>query len=378
MKSGENPPAPLGISAEPHSGGGIRAFIHRNETKLEVAFFIAGFIFDILLIEAPDQLFGIIQQVFYLLVIGTLIHFELLFRLRRWRPGRFMRKIWMWRNLALHFSLGSLLNLYSLFYIKSASVFSSAAFLVLMLGFILANELPMVKGAKVSAKVGLYAICLFSFFAVIFPILFGFVGVIPFAVAIVATAVVFSGQFRLLMNSIPNRKELDRALLIPFLSVTFVFVVFYALGWIPPVPLSVKEQGVYHLIEKQDGKVLLSFEKTWWKFWQTSESPFRAEVGDKIYFYAQIYSPTRISDQVSIRWMQKDARGKWQSSDRIPMTIHGGREEGFRGFTFKSNYTPGEWQVRVETSSGIEISRHYFDVVAVESSGPRIFDVIQR
>ena len=365
-----------GISAE--SPRGIRGFIHRNETKLEVAFFIGGFVFDIILIDAPDAIFGIVQQVGYLLAIALLIHFELLFRLRKWRPGKWVRKVWTWRNLALHFCLGSLLNLYSLFYIKSASVFSSVIFLALMIAFILGNELPIVKRAKVSAKVGLYAICLFSCFSILYPILFGFVGWIPFIFSVITTLLLFAGHLKLLARSIADRFMLTRAVAAPVVSVMIAFVVFYALGWIPPVPLSVKEQGIYHGVEKQGDKVLLSFEKTWWKFWQTSDTEFRAEIGDKIYFYAQVYSPTRISDQVAIRWLQKDKNGKWQVSDRIPMSIHGGREEGFRGFAYKGNYTPGEWQVRVETSSGIEISRLYFDVVQSEASGPRVFTVIER
>ncbi len=357
---------------------GVRAFMHRNEKKLDLAFFIGGFIFDVLMIEAPDSISGIIQQVVYLVIIAVLIHFELLFRVHKWRPGNWMRKIWSWRTFLLHFSLGNLLNLYSLFYIKSASFFSSLIFLFLMIGFILANELPIVKGAKVSAKVSLYAICLFSFLSIIFPIMFGSVGWLPFTFAVIATILVFALQTKMLLRSIVDRALLTRAMLAPAVSVMGAFVIFYALGWIPPVPLSVKEQGIYHQIEKKDGKFLLSFEKAWWKPWQKSDSDFNAEVGDKIYFYAQIYSPTRISDQVAIRWLQKDAKGKWMPSDRIPMSVHGGRADGFRGFAFKNNYTPGEWQVRVETSSGIEISRLYFDVIAVASSGPRVFTVIER
>lgn len=363
-------------SEEPHTG--IRGFIHRHETKLEIAFFIGGFIFDAWLIEAPDAIAGIVQQVAYLVLIAVLIHYELLFRLRRWRPHRWIRKVWTWRNLALHFFLGTLLNLYSLFYIKSASVFSSIVFLGLMVLFILANELPVVKRATVSGKVALYAICLFSFLSIVFPIVFGFVGWTPFLFAVVTTLALFSLQLKLLGRAVPNKRALHRAFLAPGIAIMTIFILFYTLGWIPPVPLSVKEQGIYHAIEKRDGKFILSYEPSSWKFWQKSDSDFKAHIGDKIYFYAQVYSPTRVSDQVSIRWLQKDAKGKWVASDRIPMSVRGGREEGFRGFAVKSNYTPGEWQVRVETSSGIEISRLYFDVVAAEETGPRVFTEIER
>ena len=64
--------------------------------------------------------------------------------------------------------------------------------------------------------------------------------------------------------------------------------------------------------------------------------------------------------------------------DKVPVTIKGGREEGFRAFTFKSNFDAGEWKILVETSSGAEISRLYFDVVKVAQAPSRTFKVLER
>ena len=107
----------------------ISNFITKNETKLEIAFFVGGFIFDIWMLAAPDEIFSVLQQLVYLLIIASLIHFELLHRLNSWRPkGLIISKIWTYRTLVLHFLLGSLLSVYSLFYIKSSSIFSSMFF----------------------------------------------------------------------------------------------------------------------------------------------------------------------------------------------------------------------------------------------------------
>lgn len=151
-------------------------FYKQHESRLEIAFFIGGFLFDILFISEIDDLISIAQQILYILIIAAIIHYEILFRMLKWRPSGASEKIWDYRNLILHFLLGSLLSLYSLFYIKSSSLFSSLIFLAAMIALLIANELPAVKNAKVSFKVGLFAICLFSFMSILFPILLGFVG----------------------------------------------------------------------------------------------------------------------------------------------------------------------------------------------------------
>lgn len=371
MKEMKSDIAPASLAAK------IKKYVDENETKLEVGFFVGGFILDVFLLSTPDDFFGIFQQLIYMAIIGSLLHFEVLYRLRKFRPGPRLRKFWQYRSLLLHFSFGSLLNLYSLFYIKSASLMSSFFFLIVMLALVLANELPFVKKASVASKVAMYAICLFSFFSILMPIGLGFVGWIPFLLAVGLTGLAFFLHVRLLERSFKDRRLLHRAMLYPSGAILAVFSLFYVLGWIPPVPLSVVEQGVYHSIEKKSGQYVLSFEKPWWKFWQTSDSPFRAVSGDKLHFYAQIYSPTRISDSVVIHWLTKNQKGKWVSSDKVPMSIQGGREMGFRGFSYKANYTPGEWQIRVETSGGIEISRHYVDVEVVSEGDGSTRDFTQ-
>jgi hypothetical protein len=351
---------------------------HKHEAKLDVLFFIGGFAFDAIMVSEVDEPLAIAQQALYLFLIATLIHFEMLFRLHKWRPGDRLMKLWNYRNLLLHFLLGTLLNIYSIFYIKSASFINSLIFLFLMAAMILANELPLIKKSKVSFKVGLFAICLFSYVSILYPLILGFIGWIPFLLATITTLLIFYFQFKILQRSIGDLNLLLRATLLPSVSVVLVFSFFYVMGWIPPVPLSVKEQGIYHLIEKKDGQYLLSTERPDWKFWESGDQQFKAVSGDKIYFYAQIYSPARFSDEVFVQFSHLDAKNNWRPADRIPMTVHGGRKEGFRGFAVKSNYEPGEWRVQVMTEAHQEISRLSFEVIPTESNPNRQFKVIAR
>lgn len=362
-----------------HQKQKILKFYEKNETKLEILFFVGGFAFDVILASEVDDPLSILQQIIYLMLIASFIHFEILFRLLKWRPSEgFFEKVWNYRNLLLHFLLGSLLSLYSLFYIKSSSFISSLIFLFLMIGLLIANELPFVKKSKVSLKAALFSICLFSFISLLFPTVLGFIGWVPFGLSILTTLGFFYLQLRILRRKISEDTVLFKAVLLPSISVLLIFIVFYTLGWIPPVPLSVKEQGIYHLVEKKDGNFYLSTEKVFWKFWQSGDQDFKARAQDKIYFYAQIYSPARFSDQIFIQWLWKDPIRGWQKTDRIPLQILGGRAEGFRGFATKSNYQPGEWRVQVETSMGHEISRLSFEVTPSADEEPRNFTILKK
>lgn len=341
------------------------AFLEKYQTHLDIAFFVGGFLFDIIFISDPDDLFSIAQQIVYLLIVASLIHYEILYRLRKWRPT-FSEKFWPYRDFSMHFLLGSLLSVYSLFYIKSASFLSSFIFLGLLITVILLNELSVVQSSKVAVKVAFFAICVFSFFSVLFPIIFGFVGWVPFLFSVAATVLIFWLQYKILQRSNIALPVLHRTLTGPASAVLGVFLLFYFLGWIPPVPLSVTAQGIYHNVEKREGQFILTYENTW-KFWQDSDKVFKAQPGDKLYFYAQIYSPARISDQIILHWQMKNAKGDWMTTDKVPLSISGGRKEGYRTFATKANYQPGEWRVSVETSLGSEISRYYFDVVPAEA-----------
>lgn len=345
-------------------------YYERNETKVDIAFFLGGFFFDIFTLSDIDDPLSIAQQVVYLLILGSILFYDFLGTHSLFQPSPRIEKIWNYRQLILHFLLGSLLSVYSLFFLKSASVFSSIIFVLLLLVIMVANELKRVQESKVDIKIGLYVICVFSFFSMTIPVILGFVGYIPFLLSVLATAGVLYGIVHLLQKRITSRKALFRSILAPGGGILALFVVFYFVGWIPPVPLSIPNMGIYHGIEKQDGKYLLSHENPSWKFWNNGDQNFVAEPGDKIYFFAQIFSPARFSDSVILHWYYKDPRRGWQTTDRIPMGIAGGRKQGYRGYTSKQNYSEGEWRISVETTDGREIGRIYFEVTKVATPNP--------
>ena len=136
----------------------------------------------------------------------------------------------------------------------------------------------------------------------------------------------------------------------------------YFLRLTPPVPLSIPFIGVYHGVERSGDSYQLAHQRPWWRVWQNGDQEFIAQKGDKIFVAFRIFSPTRFSDQVSMRWYWYDNRSGWTLQDSIPIKIVGGREEGFRGYGVKANYQPCQWKVQVETTDGREIGRVYFQL----------------
>lgn len=341
-------------------------FVDKNERQLEIGFFLGGFLFDVLTLSAVDDPLSIFQQTLYLALIAWLLVWDLKVSSLNLKVEGFKTKIWNYRSLILHFLLGSLLSVYSLFFIKSSSLFSSFLFLLFLLSILVLNEMSLVQKGKLSIKVALFVLCLFSYFSLLVPTALGFVGWIPFLLSLFLTMAVIYGLFQFLRKVILDLKLLKQWLVQPGLAVLAFFTFFYAMGWVPPVPLSIKNIGIYHQVSVENGQYQLKFEREFWKFWQNGAQDFIARPNDKIIIFTSIVAPKRFDDQIIFHWSLYNNKKGWITQDKIPITIKGGREKGFRGYGVKQNFTTGEWRVLVETTNGREIGRIYFVVNKVD------------
>jgi len=344
----------------------LKLYAARNERRLSVTFFIAGFLFDILTLGRIDAGLTIGQQAVYLaLVTVVLVHMLLSERqpapdVAAWsRPKRWYFE---YRNPAIHFLLGALLSAYTLFFFKSSSLLVSFGFMAVLVGLLLANESARFKALGVPFKFALLGLCYLAFFAYVVPVLVGQTGLVVFLLSMAA------GCVPLAALAFSIAKEHKRRILMPLGCVLILFLAFYLFRLIPPVPLSIRYMGVYHAVERTDAGYKLSHERPAWRIWHKGDQWFGAQPGDKVHVYFRIFSPSRFSDQVMMGWYRYEdgAKGRgWVLQDTIPIKILGGREEGFRGYGVKTNYQPGNWKVQVETTDGREIGRIYFSVESV-------------
>ncbi|MBI3564837.1 MAG: DUF2914 domain-containing protein, partial [Elusimicrobia bacterium] len=174
------------------------------------------------------------------------------------------------------------------------------------------------------------------------------------------------------------RSVLRRHLIIPYACVALGFAGLYFAKIIPPVPLSLSEIGVYHEVRRDGDAFVLTRTRSKWRFWERGDQTFLARPGDKAYCYVSVFSPTRFSERLQVRWLYKDPVDGWGEADAIPLAIVGGRDGGWRGFTVKAKWKPGRWRVRVETSDRRELGRVDLTVAPDDSAAPRVPTELRR
>jgi len=338
----------------------VRFLIEHDNAVL----FLGGFVFDMITIQRIDSWVDLAIQFFYMTVLTLLLIYQYREHRGVWTPSPRMARLWSFNVEALHFFYGGLLSSYVVLYFKSSTGARSLVFFLVLVILLFVNEMPQLRRVGYRLRLGLYSFCVVSFLTFFIPILIGRMGGWVFALAVVGAGLLVWRVAGHLANHDEDPKVAQRRLFIPAAALLALISVLYVLKLIPPVPLSVQFQGVYHNIEKADGAYKLIYEKPpLYAFWRRDSRPFHRREGDRMYYFARVFAPSRFRHQITIRWeVYEERRGEWLTSDRMAMNISGGRSQGFRGVATKDNFTAGEWRIIAETEDGRAISILHFTV----------------
>jgi hypothetical protein len=284
-----------------------------------------------------------------------------------------VERYWRYNTEALHFLYGGLLSAYGVLYFRSSTSAIPVIFLVLLAGVMVVNEMPSVRRAGYRLRLALYGFCVFSFLNYFIPIVLGRMSVWTFILSLlVAAALVWQLAGRLTTPG-PERRVARTRLFAPAAGVLAFISALHALGLIPPVPLSVQFQGIYHDVRRQGGSFTLVYDSPpAAAFWRRDSRPFNRREGDRLHYFARVFAPTGFRHRVIIRWEIFDpVGGVWATTDRIPLDVVGGRAEGFRGTAVKSRFVAGRWRVTAETEDGRAIATLSFRVEEDTTTGER-------
>lgn len=353
--------------------GRLRALLEQATRHSNVLFFLAGFLFDAVTIKRIDATPDLAVQIGYLSGLTLLVVHQHRESRGLWSPGRWIAKIWRHNLDALHFLYGGLLSAYVVLYFKSTSGVKAALFLVFLVVLMIFNEAPRIRRFGCRLRLGLYGFCVASFLIYFIPILFGRVNDWTFVLSLGIAALLVWLVAGWLAGREPELRSARIRLSLPAAGLLLVMAALYFLRWIPPVPLSVQYQGIYHSVQRIDREYVLRFpEPPFWAFWRGASQPFEARQGDTVYYFLRLYAPARLRHEVRIRWEMFDEQRKtYTTTDLLPLPVVGGRREGYRGYMAKSHYQPGLWRVSAETRDGRTIGNIRFRIDLDESGQER-------
>jgi hypothetical protein len=350
--------------------GRLRAFKGRNDGLVMSLFFVGGFLFDAVMLSRIDEPPMLIQQGLYLLVCGALLAGTEWVELRKVEPPGWLRKPWHYAEHVLHFMLGTLLNAYSIFYFQSASGFTAVGLLVVVAALLALNELPRFRRFGPLVLHALYSICLTSYFAYLFPVLMGRIRPWMFYLAVAAATVPLAAHVLLLLRWGKGHRLVARHA-IPGFGVQALFVLLYALRVAPPVPLAIKQIGIYHDVQREPGGWRLFHQQPSWKFWQNGDQDFLARPGDKLFCFARIFAPRHFHDGVSIVWFHHEPRQGFRLVHRLPLSVSASSAVGFGTDAYLTEPAPGDWRVEIQSEDGRTIGQLGFHVTADPSTEAR-------
>lgn len=334
---------------------------------MPAVFFLSGVAYDTLTLTRIDRLQDNLLLLVYLLLLGVLIVLTGRLGIEPAPDGEQLAALapfvrWVLHSrpyypMASQFLLGGLFSAYAIFYSRSATLTSTAIFFALLVTLLVGNELLRNRLSNLRLLVSLYALVCFAFFTFFLPVMTGYMNVAIFLLGAALSVAVTLRVVQLIYRNNPDRSRREAVgVTAPAFAVIGLLVGFYFLNWIPPVPLSLKFGGIYHEVKKTGDRFELSFEKKWYQVWKRSDTTFPAD--EPIYCFTAVFAPVALDTTVYHHWYFRPSDGKpFMHADRIPIRIAGGREGGYRAYTFKQRLDPGDWRVDVEAPDGRIIGR---------------------
>jgi hypothetical protein len=346
----------------------VRGFLIRYERHLSSGALILGFIIDNLTLRRVDMAAENILIATYIGIVGLAI---VLLNLGEARgEGTRLKRLHSVFLIVMQFAIGGLFSGFLVFYARSSSLIDSWPFLLVLAGQLIANELLKKHYVRLSLQLSVLYLVLFSYFIFLVPLGLKEIGDNVFIASGFLSLMVIGLFIFFLRLVVPGRvRDGGTFAVIGIIALYALINTLYFKNYIPPIPLVLKESGIYHTLKRtSDGTYQLGYERQTLRNITLRQPLVHAGTADRLYAFTPIYAPAEIKLDIFHRWEQKDeATGEWKTFTRIPLPISGGREGGFRTYSEKTGLSAGKWRVSVETADGRIIGRMRFLVAKGES-----------
>jgi hypothetical protein len=347
----------------------LQAYLRLRQKYLPVIFFITGFIWDTLTLGRIDRLYDRVILSTYMSSLTVCLYLYNLADDNKWKET-FFEKYEKYLPLAIQFFLGGLCSAFVIYFSRSVSLTKTLSFFIILVVLLFANELLKKRISNKYLQFSAYFFVNFTFFTFFIPVLIREMNTFIFLISGFISLSITTALIVFIYRSSPStRREISKRKTLAIITGLYLMInTFYFLNLIPPVPLALDTGIVAHNVQKMNGDYEVTYqEEVWYKFWRKNDLTYIQEPGTNVYVYTSIFAPTDLQKSVAHRWRWKNLQtGRWQTVDEIGYEITGGRDDGYRGFTFKRNISEGDWRVDVITEEGQIIGIVRFEVVMGE------------
>ncbi len=355
----------------------IRNWYGRYERPISSLSLILGFVFDIVTLKRLDTFWENSWILAHLFIVGIfiiLIHIQDSDVGDEGNPS----KMHFWYVNILQFFFGGLLSTYLVFYFRSADILVAWPFILILVLAFIANESLKRHYVRFSFQISLFFLSIYCFSIFLVPIVLHKIGAWVFLLSGLLSLLLIAFFILVLFYFIKDKNnhaktESMKMILLSIFGIFFVVNFLYFTNLIPPIPLSLKDAGVYHSIKRNsEGNYDVTYEDHGWRGYFKLYPNFSKMSSESVYAYSAVFSPRGLDLNILHEWQfYNEKTGKWKTETKVKLPVVGGRDNGFRTYSMRSNLASGKWRVNIKTTQGHTIGHLRFAVVGV-GSGPTL------
>lgn len=271
--------------------------------------------------------------------------------------------------LIVQFTFGGLLSASFIFYWFSGALAITWPFIILLVLLMISNDTFRDYYLKPVVQISVYYFILFAILGLMLPYHFHSISSWVFILSGgISLALIFFYLWILSKYLDKISAQLSK-ICISILGIFVTMLLFYSLNIIPPIPLALRDTGVFHSLQRSGNVYRVEAEKRSILERIIPGQTIHVRNGESIYVYSAIFAPSQLNTRIVHHWQyyNKDQH-KWITRDKPSFPLTGGRQAGYRGYSLSSNLTEGKWRVDVETERGQVIGRIKFTVSEVQES----------
>ncbi|MFT3849024.1 MAG: DUF2914 domain-containing protein [Propionivibrio sp.] len=263
--------------------------------------------------------------------------------------ARMIEFAWQAPYLLLQFFFGGIFSALFILYFKSSGHLGTWLTAAVLGALLVGNEFARTSYRRhftlIWALLALNAILLFNF---ALPHALGSLNPLWFYVS-TAAGIGLTHVMRCLAPGRPGR-------ILPSWLLAGTLLLAWTFDMIAPVPLVKQDLAIGHGFMREGDRFLLMVEPApAWQFWRRQAPVVSVPEGDRLYGVSAVFAPLGVTAPLEHRWEVHDGAG-WRLVYRNAFMSTGGRERGFRGYSWVLNPPPGEWRLIVATQDGRTIA----------------------